>query len=324
MNKNVIRTYNDNCRRWTIHNGDVQQVLPTLSASLYDAVLSDPPCGLNFMGHGWDSTVPPISVWQGLLFACKPGAFLLAFGGTKTFHRLISNIEDAGWEIRDTLIWLYGEGQPKSATTTLRPAWEPIVLAMKPMSQSFAVNALRFGCGRLNIDGCRIGPSTTSKGRFTANAILDEEAAEALDGQSGHSRSRRGKRRQVGSNIGNGKTLHAFRSRVDAVEGYDDEGGASRFFYVAKAGRKERKGNDHPTVKPLALCEYLARLILPPQRKTPRRLLVPFSGCGSEMLGALHAGWDRVTAVEWEPSYVETARRRLMLFDSGAAVAMPA
>jgi len=93
--------------------------------------------------------------------------------------------------------------------------------------------------------------------------------------------------------------------------GTNDEGGASRFFYVAKASRSERAGNDHPTVKPLALCEYLAMLILPPERPTPRRLLVPFSGSGSEMLGGLLAGWDHVTGVEWDWHFCDVAVRRL-------------
>jgi site-specific DNA-methyltransferase (adenine-specific) len=91
-----------------------------------------------------------------------------------------------------------------------------------------------------------------------------------------------------------------------------DSGGASRFFYCAKASRSERgEGNTHPTVKPLKLCEYLARLILPPERDTPRRLLVPFSGSGSEMIGALRASWDEVEGIENNEAYVEIAHRRL-------------
>lgn len=318
----TIRTFNDPHRRWTIHQGDVQHVLPTLSSCLFDGAITDAPYGLNFMGHGWDSEVPPVSIWQQLLRRCKPGAPLLAFGGTKTFHRLISNIEEAGWLIRDTICWLYGEGQPKSATTTLRPAWEPIVLAMKPKRGSFVENVLRFGCGQLNIKGCRIGHSPSSRGRFPANVILDEWAAQKLDRQTPHSRSRRGLRRHADTSIGNGKTLHTFRSSVDVIAGYDDGGGPSRFFYVAKARGKERRSNNHPTVKPLALCEYLARLILPPQRKSPRRLIVPFSGSGSEMLGALMAGWEHVTGIECEPRYVEIARQRLA--DLRGGTAMPA
>jgi site-specific DNA-methyltransferase (adenine-specific) len=147
--------------------------------------------------------------------------------------------------------------------------------------------------------------------------LLDEHAAERLDRQSGRSRSNRGCHRTANSNVGNGKTLQPFKNRESGVHGYDDEGGASRFFYVAKANRKERAGNDHPTVKPLRLCEYLARLILPAERTTPRRLIVPFSGSGSEMLGGLAAGWDHVTGIEWESKYVEIARRRLADFDGG-------
>jgi len=342
----TIRTFNDPHRRWTFHQGDVHHVLPTLSSSLYDAAITDAPYGISFMEKSWDSEIPPVSVWNALLRACKPGAYLLAFGGTKTFHRLFCNVEDAGWEIRDTVCWLYGSGFPKGHdigncakswegySTALKPAWEPILVAQKPRRGTFAKNAMRFGCGGLNVGGCRIestggtGQSHQAAyplhedGRWPANVMLDEEAAQELDRQSGRSRSSRGLRRQAGSNVGNDKTLGTFRSRIDFVGGYNDEGGASRFFYVAKAGAKERKGNDHPTVKPQALCEYLARLILPPKRKTPRRLIVPFSGSGSEMIGALMAGWDHVTGIERDPHYVEIARRRLSELGKGSA--MPA
>lgn len=394
--------------RWSLQQGDVQHVLPTLPSSLYDGVITDPPYGLNFMDLGWDSHVPPISVWENLLQSCKPGAYLLAFGGAKTFHRLICNIEDAGWEIRDTICWLYGEGFPKglniskaldkhlgcerpvaeerethprsnnadhrfgysqSATTlpetapasnaarswegystALKPAWEPIVLAQKPRRGTFAKNVLEYGCGGLNIGGCRIGSTDGTKrshqapyprlgndredrqhwartghvsdaidaGRWPANLLLDQEAARVLDRQSGKSRSRRGRHREAKSNVGNSKTLRPFPARSEACEGFDDEGGASRFFYVAKARGKERNNNDHPTVKPLALCEYLGRLILPALRKTPRQLLVPFSGSGSEMLGALMSGWDHVTGIEREARYVKIAKRRLDEFDTGS------
>jgi site-specific DNA-methyltransferase (adenine-specific) len=405
--RNRICTTHSPNRRWTIHQGDVQSVLPTLGRSLYDGVLTDPPYGLKFMGHGWDKAVPPVTVWQQLLQACKPGAFLLAFGGTKTFHRLMCHIEDAGWEIRDTLCWLFSQGLPKGLniakgidrelgsgrsavtqknshrhsnaghrwgfadskdpvevtilstlqaeawkgySTALKPAWEPIVLAQKPCTGSFARNAMLHGCGGLNIDRCRIGSSggtershqapyprradgkedrqnwgrsghsaeQIDKGRWPANLLFDEQAAQALDQQSGHSTSARSCRRRTNPNVGNGRTLKPFQSRQAGPEGYDDEGGASRFFYVAKASPKERQGNSHPTVKPIALCQHLAELILPPERKTPRRLLVPFSGSGSEMLGGLGAGWDHVTGIEAEAEWVSVARKRLLKSDRDA------
>lgn len=227
--------------------------------------------------------------------------------------------------------------------TGLKPAVEPIVLAMKPRQGSFAKNVLKYGCGGLNIDGSRVGESggtarshqapcprdgngaedrthwartghsveVIGKGRWPANLLLDEAAAELLDRQSGRTRSRRSKRRLANNNVGNGRTMSRFRSRFTGVEGYEDEGGASRFVYVAKASRAERAGNDHSTVKPLTLCEYLARLILPPKLPTPRRLLVPFSGSGSEIIGGLRAGWDHVTGVERDRHFCEVAVRRL-------------
>jgi len=121
------------------------------------------------------------------------------------------------------------------------------------------------------VAGLAIDAARISGGRWPANVILDEHAAAELDAQSG----------------------------------------ASRFFYCAKASRKERgEGNTHPTVKPSALAEYLAKLILPPAGSGPRRLLVPFSGSGSEMIGAQRAGWDHITGVEQSAEYVAIAKRR--------------
>lgn len=359
-------------RGWTLHHRDVREFLAEPGPELYDGVLCDPPYGLGFMRHHWDAAIPSVEVWSQLLRACKPGAHLLAFGGPRTEHRLTCNIEDAGWQIRDRVYWVHGEGFPKSLNvgkaleklghggadwsgygTGLKPAVEPIILAMKPLDGTFAENVRKYGCGALNIDGCRIGTSGGTRrshqasyprnkdgaedrtnwartghsverideGRFPANLILDEAAAELLDRQSGRTRSRRSTRRHANSNVGNGRTMKRFRSRLTGVEGYEDEGGASRYFYVAKASAKERAGNDHPTVKPLALCEYLARLILPPQRQTPRRLLVPFSGSGSELLGGLRAGWDHVTGVERDRHICEVAVRRLCAGRSGTAKA---
>ena len=350
---------------YAVTHGDVLEVLKTLPANSYDGGFCDPPYGLGFMGKDWDQNVPGVEVWQEMLRVCKPGSYMMAFGSPKTFHRLTCYIEDAGWEIRDTLCWLYGEGFPKSQDfsegitqfsshgdlverfrgrgTTLKPAWEPIVLAMKPTCGSYAKNAALFGCGGLNIEDCRIGTSGGTKrshqaaypltedgredrtqwartghsveqidgGRWPANLLLDEEAASLLDKQSGHTRSRRGRRRQKDRVVGNGKTMNCFVSRYSAVEGYNDEGGASRMFYIAKASKAEREGTDHPAVKPLRLCEHLAGLILPPERSTSRRLLVPFSGSGSEMIGAINAGWDHVHGIEKDEKYRKTSLNRL-------------
>src|SRR4051812_14840895 len=99
---------------WKVIQGDCLEVLQTLSSNSVETVITDPPYGLAFMGKRWDYQLPPVEVWEECLRVAKPGAMLLAFGGTRTFHRLACSIEDAGWEIRDCLSWLYGSGFPKS------------------------------------------------------------------------------------------------------------------------------------------------------------------------------------------------------------------
>ncbi len=316
-------------KRWTLQRGDVRKDIPDFVNDKFDGAICDPPYGLGFMGNSWDKSVPSTDVWAELLRVCKPGASLLAFGAPRTIHRLVCNIEDAGWQIRDKVYWLYGSGFPKSHDigkalekrnqesggfkgygTALKPAAEEVIWAMKPIEGSFAKNVQHHGCGGLNINGSRVGESGGTKrshqaayprnsdgsedrsnpwrtghsveklnqGRWPTNVILDEESAVQLDDQS------------------------------------PTKPGPSRLFYASKPSHKEKLNNNHPTVKPLALCEYLARLILPPERETPRRLIVPFSGSGSEMLGGLMAGWDQVTGIEMDDHFCDIAKQRLSKF----------
>lgn len=417
-------------------NSDLLSCLKLLPDNSFDGVFCDPPYELGFMGKSWDSTGIAFcqETWAEVLRVCKPGAHLLAFGGSRTFHRLVCAVEDAGWEVRDVLMWLYGSGFPKSldvskaidkaagaerevvgtkigipgyslaadkgrgvacvahgdsekecqitapATdaarqwdgwgTALKPAYEPVVLARKPLDGTVAQNVQKWGCGALWIDGGRIPgikPQVTqgintnvssfnvtkerrtsgdpNEGRFPAN-VLHDGSPEVVAGFP-----------QSDSKGGGGKPKSGFWG--NAGEGKDakhgDSGSAARFFYCAKASQKERNAwcealpaeeasevtgrlpgspglvmnggkanpyagitgavrrNVHPTVKPLDLCRYLATLILPPVDRPhgPRRLLVPFSGSGSEMVGAVLAGWDDVTGIEREAEYVEIAKARL-------------
>ena len=162
-----------------IHNGDCLQVLRTLPDSSVDACVTDPPYGLAFMGKKWDYDVPSSEVWQECLRVLKPGGHLLAFAGTRTQHRMAVKIEDAGFEIRDMIAWVYGSGFPKSLDvskaidkaageeteaakqwagwgTALKPALEPITVARKPFTGTVAENVLQHGTGALNVDGCRV------------------------------------------------------------------------------------------------------------------------------------------------------------------------
>jgi len=385
--------------------------MATMEDNSVDSIVCDPPYELGFMGKAWDNSgiAYDVTVWQQCMRVLKPGGHLIAFGGARTYHRLAVAIEDAGFEIRDQLQWIYGSGFPKSHDvskaidkqagaerdkirhkarpetsgtmaansdtrpwieqsriagyhevasnnpitdlakewqgwgTALKPAHEPAILARKPLRGTVANNVAQWGVGGLNIDGCRVGtdemvkgigpgiasyqkasiehgirqykyglpalrnnnPIEYKSGRWPANVILDEEAAAALDEQSG---------------------------------------GASRFFYTAKASRSEReagldgvekikldvgderlsggswerrdgrtsaqRANHHPTVKPIALMRYMIRLVTP----KGGTVLDPFMGSGSTGCATMIEGMQFI-GIDITPEYVEIARKRIGHWD---------
>src|ERR1039457_1704951 len=136
--------------RTYIMQGDAIEALRTISSNSYNGCLSDPPYELGFMGKKWDSTEIAFNpeLWSEVLRVLTPGGYMLCCGGTRTYHRVTCAIEDAGFEIRDCLMYMYGTGFLKSKSC-LKPSYEPIVLARKPGKTVLP----------LNIDGCRIGDS---------------------------------------------------------------------------------------------------------------------------------------------------------------------
>jgi site-specific DNA-methyltransferase (adenine-specific) len=367
------------------------------------------------MGKHWDHGVPGVEYWREVLRVAKPGAFLTAFGGTRTHHRLMTAIEDAGWEIRDCsmLFWLFGNGMPKGLDVSkaldktagaerevigrhpyadrkpngtwtgdcygnepknrdgpkltapatelaklydgynvaIKPSYEPIVVARKPLVGTVAQNIERYGTGALNIEVCRvewdkkalandtarrqlplhatsgtdkrgyIGDPQSPSGRWPPNVILQhssdctEEACNAdcpctqLNRQSGNIKSpKKNTPRDTKDFWFNNSTTVVTKNE------YGDEGGASRFFprfhYTSKASRRERAGSTHPTVKPLAVVEWLLRLTAPPSSTNPM-VLDPFVGSGTTLIAAKRLGIEAV-GIEKEAEYVEQAYRRIV------------
>ena len=381
----------------TLYHGTAEEVLGALTLASVTACVTDPPYGLAFMGKAWDGTTPPPADWHAIRGALRPGAPLLAFGGTRTWHHLATALEAAGFALRDTLMWLYGSGFPKShdvskaidkaagarrevvgksiyyprrankngtatysdfhndtrdltapATdaarlwhgfgTALKPAWEPVLLAMAPMPGTFADNAQRYGVAGLNVEAGRIAcapgdigdridnPERPARrpvnhmnddrsfskarayrepsGRWPANVLLDEAAAALLDEAAGE--------RPVGPGSMNGS--HGSQNTYDARWpkrsgiGYGATGVASRFFYVAKASPSERgEYNDHCTVKPQSLMRYLLGLVTYPERNL---ILDPFAGSGSTLLAAQALGLDCI-GIDQDAHALDIAARRL-------------
>jgi hypothetical protein len=229
--------------------------------------------------------------------------------------------------------------------TALKPSYEPILLARKMLEGTVAENALAWGSGALAIDGARIGNDPISQhgrsgdtfgftsaepagrawtGRWPGNIILSHNPGCTMDGECEPGCMVRMLDEQSGERPGmSGGGKHREGYGGGMFGGIDstgtargDSGGSSRFFYTTKADRYQRNAgldaaNTHTTVKPIDLIRYLAALILPPKRDTPRRILVPFSGVASEMIGCMQAGWDEVVGIEREAEYIEIAKNRI-------------
>ena len=376
---------------YEIINSDCLKAMQKMPDGYVDAIVTDPPYGLAFMGVAWDTfndgrkggsrtnaTFDQVGgnhhptcaadqartrksenkkfqermtpIFAEALRVAKPGAHLLCFGGTRTFHRMACAIEDAGWEIRDCIMWVTGQGFPKSMDvskaiekkhgadaaaqwdgwgTCLKPAWEPIIVARKPLEGTVAHNVMEYGTGAINIDGCRVptkefimtngvskevqdrqsiygsyGEKKTGQtagqklGRFPANLVHDG-SQEVLELFPDTNPSRKGRPRSGRNGMGWGMTHTGAE--------YDDAGSAARFFYCAKASKRDRgEGNDHPTVKPNALMRWLVRLVCP-QGGT---VLDPFMGSGSTGVACIQEGM-RFVGIDMDEHYCEIAEKRI-------------
>lgn len=348
-----------------VEHADMLEAIPRLVATgvVCDAVVTDPPYHLTdmtkrfgagnarppvygkdgalgrlakgFMNSSWDGgdiAFRP-ETWATVATILRPGAFVVAFGGTRTYHRLACAIEDGGFVIQDCLMWLFATGFPKRRDM-LKPAYEPIVLAYKPG-----------GKRTMQIDECRIGTETrtyhgsgphniklnnhgkgdtgigmmdgsgrdlefTVNGRWPANVCHDgsDEVLAAFD-KFGDRLGARPISDKVTSDPTNGITLNKGLGRIPFA-GIDDSGSAARFFFSAKAGAQDRWGSRHPTVKPVELMKWLAALVCQPDGL----LLDPFAGSGTTGVAALATGRNAIL-IEREDAYVADIRERMAHYE---------
>jgi len=364
-------------KRITVLHGDSRELLKGLADASVDACVTDAPYALvsigkrfgkpgaapaksngatgvyaraasGFMGQRWDTgeVAHDSEFWREIHRVLKPGAHVVAFSGTRTQHRQVCAIEDAGFEIRDQLGWAFGSGFPKSHNqsgdwqgwgSALKPAWEPICLARKPLIGTIAANLAAHGCGALNIDACRIETtdaiSEDDGRRVSTNCHEGYQRPGASMFNTGKPAIRGGPQNAAGrwpANLihdGSEDVLAAFPSEAgggkpvpgdaqkDVYGGgwggrsqcwHDDAGSAARFFYAAKAGPYDRFASKHPTVKPVDLMRWLVRLVTPPGGT----VLDPFAGTGTTGAAAMIEGFDCIL-MEREAEYVADIERRI-------------
>lgn len=270
-----------------------------------------------FMGKVWDGgdiAFQP-ETWAAVKDCLLPGAYLVAFGGTRGWHRMACAIEDAGFEIRDNLAWVTGSGFPKSLNiglalpewqgfgTALKPAFEPIVLARVPFKGTVVDNVINHGCGGLNIDAFRIEANGERVGSNGACGLAPEK------GWNANSMSRsvtKVQRTDIGRWPAN--FLHDGSDQVEAefASFVGDGRSSSRFFYTAKADSGDRAGSQHPTVKPTDLMRWLVQLVTP----SGGTVLVPFAGTGSTGLAADQLGMNAVL-IEQDATYAKDIHRKI-------------
>ncbi len=361
--------------RVDLRGGDCMAVVRAMAANSIDSVVTDPPyalvsigkrCGKSnleqpankdltniaagqykrlaggFMGQKWDTgeTAFAIEFWAEILRVLKPGGHVVAFSGARTYHRLACAIEDAGFEIRDQLMFLYGCGFSKSHSmraigrpelgTALKPASEPIVLARKPISEpTVAANVLMHGTGAINIDACRVGTEGATRKIDPAKRPTVSSYGNGLNGGGCETIDGLGRWPANVVHDGSAEVLAAFpetetgagnkankkpKSRqsqvmamVDTGEIWaGDSGSAARFFYSAKADSNDRIGSWHPTVKPVDLMQWLCKLVTPPKGV----ILDPFAGTGTTGEAAWREGFSCIL-IEREPEYQADIARRM-------------
>jgi len=392
---------------YKLYNDNMLNMLEDLEESSIDVIITDPPYELNFMNKGWDNSGVAFQkeTWEKCLRVLKPGGYLLAFGHSRLYHRMACAIEDAGFEVRETLMWIYSSGMPhginianaiegkvlhgsankkdqkklsgtksKSSlgyhkmgaeqnyrphnyngretiinpdittvqaqewigwNSTLKPAYEPIIMARKPFNGSLIDNIMEHRIGGINIDECRISHSGESDvGRFPTNVILsyDDSSMEEVCGGFPYSKSTGGKgessiKGALGKNVYNGGYSHT--KIPEHLGGIGDEGSNARFFkncqysdedfadyrrycHCAKTSQKDKHEgcvkNTHPTVKPTALLTYLITMVAP----KGATILDPFNGSGSTGKAAMSLNKNyKYIGIELSKEYCDIAKQRI-------------
>lgn len=386
-----MKLYSEN-DSYKIYNGDMLDMLQVIKPESIDAIVCDPPYELGFMNKSWDSTGIAFKkeTWHNCFEVLKPGGYLLAFGGSRTYHRIACAIEDAGFEIRDCIVYLYGTGFSKSYNiglaidkkngvdnrtgnirtdgvnnqnicydfkamkpkfeeriaqnewqgwgTCLKPAYEPIIVARKPFKGSVVDNIIKYRVGGINIDGCKIGNEKRTQFSGKSNGRIYSEYSQ----ENAHFETVEGR---FPANVITDGSEEVAKGMPNTTSTPIAEGSAMRYFYSAKASKKDRdegldafqdktfhsvlnqkngsgdrldgaktpiRKNIHPTCKPTELMQYLVRLVSP----KGATILDPFMGSGSTGKAVMFENRERdanykFIGIELTDEYLPIAQARI-------------
>ena len=294
---------------YKILHGDSLDILKELKDNTVDSCITDPPYGMG-MEH-WDHSVPSVEIWREVLRALKPGAFCLSFCSPQLYHRMATAVEDAGFDIRDQIMWMVTTKMPKK--NRLKPAHEPIVVAQKPFKGSIQQNFDEWGVGAIDVLSTRVPwdgkPPTgwVGQGVKRRNFGKDGKHSRATDIETkkeGWVVSETGKMVDFGKVDANPDGRYPSNIIGEVMPDHQ------KYFYAPRVTRKERgEYNDHPTPKPIALMAYLSKIYCPPDRL----VLDPFCGSASTGLGALKEG-RRFLGIEREEKYVSISEKRIQQY----------
>lgn len=275
-------------KTFSILLGDSNKVLSSYGDNTFHSCITDPPYGMN-MDH-WDHSVPSVDIWIEVFRTLRPGAFCLAFCSPELYHRLACNVEDAGFTIKDQIMWMTTTKMPKH--NRLKPAHEPIVVAQKPYKGTLQNNFEKWGCGLIDTENTRIPWD-----KKPPTGWVKDGAKRRTFGRDGKTT---GTQEEFGTVDANPDGRYPSNIIGEVLPEHQ------KYFYAPRATRKEKGlDNDHPTVKPIDLMAYLIKVYSPKETT----VLDPFCGSGSTGVAALQEN-RKFVGIDLSSHYVDISTKR--------------
>ena len=276
-------------RMYSILHGECQQVLSEMEDNFFHACITDPPYGMGM--DTWDHAVPTIDIWKEVYRVLKPGAFCLSFCSPELYHRMAVAVEDAGFTIKDQIMWMTTTKMPKH--NRLKPAHEPIVVAQKPFKGTIKNNHEKWGCGLIDTDNTRVPWDKKPPTGWVK------------DGSRRRTFGKEGKTTGTKKEFGTVDANPAGRYPSNIIGEVQPE--HQKYFYAPRAPRKEKGDyNNHPTVKPVSLMSYLVKIYAAEETM----VLDPFCGSGTTGVACVNTNRNFI-GIERDEEYYEIAKTRI-------------